>query len=400
MDDDIATRVYSDPLARWFVTEAFKIADTAELVGAAATQLAAAGIPVYRLAYFQLFLHPELLGKSYAWRRGHSVVVAPAPHTLRTESRYLDSPLFQVFEKRKTIRARLETAAPQAAVLQELKADGVTDYIALPLIFSTGQVHALSIASDKAGGFSMNDLDRMFQLQFAFTRIVEVHTLRDTAEYLLDAYVGHAAGRLILSGNIQRRLGQPTIEAVIWYCDLRGFTRASDSMPRDAIVALLNDYFGEMGAAVAGGGGEILKFMGDAMLAIFPVESQTARRETAARAARAAREASRGIAQVNQRRMENRERPIKFGLALHIGEVMFGNIGASARLDFTVIGPAVNHAARLEKLCSAINQPIVLSASLAELLPGAEVMSLGAHALKDIDEKQAVYSLTTTQAAE
>src|SRR5215472_10618486 len=109
MDDDIATRVYSDPLARWFVTEAYKIAETAELVGAAATQLVAAGIPVYRLAYFQLFLHPELLGKSYAWRRGQDVVVSPAPHTLRTESRFLDSPLYLGFEKGKTIRVRLET---------------------------------------------------------------------------------------------------------------------------------------------------------------------------------------------------------------------------------------------------------------------------------------------------
>jgi adenylate cyclase len=240
----------------------------------------------------------------------------------------------------------------------------------------------------------------MFQLQFAFTRIVEVHTLRDTAEYLLDAYVGHAAGRLILSGNVQRRLGQPTIEAVIWYCDLRGFTRASDTMPRDAVIALLNDYFGEMGAAVAAAGGEILKFMGDAMLAIFPVEKPEARRETAGRAARAAAAATRGIAQANQRRTDNRERLIKFGLALHIGEVMFGNIGASARLDFTVIGPAVNHAARLEKLCSAIDQPIILSAALAPLLPATEITSLGAHALKDIDEKQAVYALTTAKAAE
>ncbi|HLW93223.1 MAG TPA: adenylate/guanylate cyclase domain-containing protein [Roseiarcus sp.] len=399
MDDDIAARVYSDPLARWFVTEAYKIADTAELVEAAATHLVAAGIPVYRLAYFQLFLHPELLGKSYAWRRDQKVLVSPAPHTLKTEARYRDSPIALVFEKKRTIRVRLDAVEPQVPVLQELKADGVTDYVALPLIFSNGQIHALSIASDKAGGFSLNDLDRMFQLQFAFTRIVEVHTLRDTAEYLLDAYVGHAAGRLILSGNIQRRLGQPTIEAVIWYCDLRGFTRASDTMPRDAVIALLNDYFGEMGAAVAAAGGEILKFMGDAMLAIFPIDSPEARRETAARAAQAARAATRGVAAVNQGRMEKNERPIRFGLALHIGEVMFGNIGASARLDFTVIGPAVNHAARLEKLCSAINQPIILSAALAALLPAAEVASLGAHALKDIDEKQAVYALTTAQAA-
>ncbi|HXW20496.1 MAG TPA: adenylate/guanylate cyclase domain-containing protein [Roseiarcus sp.] len=398
MDDSIATRVYSDPLARWFVTEAYKIADTAELVGAAAMQLAAAGIPVSRLAYFQLFLHPELLGKSYTWRRGREVAISPAPHSLRAHADYLDNPLPFVLEKRKTIRVRLESVEPQAPVLRELKSDGVTDYVALPLLFSTGQVHALSIGSDRPGGFSVDDLDRMFMLQFAFTRIVEVHTLRDTAEYLLDAYVGRAAGRLILSGNIQRALGQTTIEAVIWYCDLRGFTRASDLMPRDVIVALLNDYFGEMGAAVSKAGGEILKFMGDAMLAIFPIENPSGRSAAAAGAAQAAREALQAVARVNEQRKTKGELAIKFGLALHIGEVMFGNIGASARLDFTVIGPAVNHAARLEKLCSAIDCPVVLSSGLASLLPDGEVASLGRHALKDIDEPQMVYTLGATQA--
>jgi adenylate cyclase len=396
--DDIASPVYSDPLARWFVTEAYKIADTAELVGAAAIQLADAGIPVYRLAYFQLFLHPELLGKSYAWRRGKDVVVSPAPHSLRGQADYLDNPLPYVLEKRKTIRVRLESVEPQAPVLRELKSDGATDYVALPLLFSSGQVHALSVSSDRPGGFSAGDLDRMFLLQFAFTRIVEVHTLRDTAEYLLDAYVGRAAGRLILSGNIQRALGQTTIEAVIWYCDLRGFTRASDSLPREAIVALLNDYFGEMGASVSKAGGEILKFMGDAMLAIFPVDNPSARNAAAARAAHAAREALEAVANVNQQRKQKGERPIKFGLALHIGEVMFGNIGASARLDFTVIGPAVNHAARLEKLCSAIDCPVVLSSAVASLLPPEEVAALGRHILKDIDEPQTVYTLSVGHA--
>ena len=109
----------------------------------------------------------------------------------------------------------------------------------------------------------------MFLLQFAFTRIVEIHSLRDTAVNLLDAYVGRAAGQRILAGEVKRGDGQ-TIEAVIWYCDLRGFTRASDRLPRDAIIALLNDYFDIMGGAVTGAGGEILKFMGDGMLAIFP----------------------------------------------------------------------------------------------------------------------------------
>src|SRR5882757_2296770 len=323
------TTVYTDPLAHWFVTEAYRITDTAALITAAGEQLADAGIPLFRLAYFQLTLHPELAGKSYAWRRGRGVEVSIAPHGLQSETRYRDNPLPVVFEQCKTIRVRLEQVEPQAPVLRELKADGATDYVALPLVFSTGHVDALSVVCDRPGGFSASDLDRMYLLQFAFARIVEVHSLRDTAENLLNAYVGRAAGRRILSGEIQRGTGQ-TIEAVIWYCDLRGFTRASDSLPRDSIIALLNDYFGVMGSVVTEAGGEILKFMGDAMLAIFTVAEPSQRRGTAARVAQAARQASRAIAALNQRRIEKAELPVRFGLALHIGEVMFGNIGASA----------------------------------------------------------------------
>ncbi|MGE3652202.1 MAG: adenylate/guanylate cyclase domain-containing protein, partial [Reyranellaceae bacterium] len=270
MDDDIPGRVYSDPLARWFVTEAYQITDTSRLIARAGEQLVSAGIPLYRLAYFQGTLHPEFAGKGYFWRRGQGVVTQSAGHGLFQADVYRDNPLPAVLEQRKTVRVRLQSIEPQAPVLRQLKEEGATDYVALPLIFSTGHVDALSVVSDKPDGFSATDLDRMFLLQFAFTRLVEVHSLRDTAINLLDAYVGHAAGERILAGEVRRGGGQ-TIEAVIWYCDLRGFTRVSDSLPRDSVITLLNDYFGAMGAAVTGAGGEILKFMGDGMLAMFPI---------------------------------------------------------------------------------------------------------------------------------
>ncbi|HEY4891874.1 MAG TPA: adenylate/guanylate cyclase domain-containing protein, partial [Reyranella sp.] len=339
MDDEIPNRVYGDPLARWFVTEAYRIADTGQLIAAAGEQLVAAGIPLYRLAYFQLTLHPEFAGKAYTWRRGHGVEVGEATHGLMERSEYLDNPLPPVFEQRRTVRVRLEAAEPQAPILKQLKQDGATDYVALPLLFTTGHVDALSVVSDRPGGFSAIDLDRMFQLQFAFTRIVETHSLRDTATNLLDAYVGRAAGQRILAGEVKRGDGQ-TIEAVLWYCDLRGFTRASDRLPRDAIIGLLNDYFSIMGGAVTNAGGEILKFMGDGMLAMLPIASPAERSATAARATEAAVAAFRMIAALNLMRTTVDEPAVRFGLALHVGEVMFGNIGASARLDFTVIGPA------------------------------------------------------------
>lgn len=392
MDDEALTTVYADPLARWFVTEAYRISDTAALISAAGEQLVQAGIPLYRLAYFQATLHPEFAGKGYFWRRGGGVEVYDALHGLFQGPDYLDNPLPSVLEQRKTVRVRLAKAEPRAPILKQLKDEGATDYVALPLLFTNGHVDALSVVSDQPEGFSARDLDRMFQLQFAFTRIVETHSLRDMAANLLDAYVGRAAGRRILAGEVKRGDGQ-TIEAVIWYSDLRGFTRASDTLPRDSVIALLNDYFGAMGEAVTAAGGEILKFMGDGMLAMFPVSSPADRCATAARAVGAADAARGAIAACNLARVAVDQPPVHFGLALHVGEVMFGNIGASARLDFTVIGPAVNHAARLEKLCAQLDRPVVLSHALAALLPGHDIVPLGRHALKDIDQPQPVYGL-------
>jgi adenylate cyclase len=397
MEDDIAKRVYSDPVARWFVTEAYRITDTAELVAAAGEQLVLAGIPLYRLAYFQITLHPEFAGKGYVWRRGRGVEVGIRHHSDNQDAEYRDNPLPVVFEQQKTVRVRIQQVEPQAPLLKELKTEGATDYVALPLIFSTGHVDALSVVSDHPDGFSMSDLDRMFLLQFAFTRIVETHSLRDTAVNLLNAYVGRAAGQRILAGEVHRGDGQ-TIDAVIWICDLRGFTRASDALPRDTIIALLNDYFDSMGAIVTDAGGEILKFMGDGMLAIFPVADGGDVAETARRAARAAASVSDAMLVLNRIRSAAGEPTVRFGLALHIGEVMFGNIGASQRLDFTVIGPAVNHAARLEKLCSVLDRPVILSGAMASLLPEAEIQPLGRHALKDIDEPQTVFGLRTPAA--
>lgn len=392
MDDGIPNSVYRDPLALWFVTEAYRIADTGELVGAAGERLLAAGIPLSRLAYFQFTLHPEFDGKAYFWRRGRGVEVGVAPPGLRQRTEYLDNPLPKVFEERKTIRVNLAEVEPQAPILKQLKSEGATDYVALPLLFTTGHVQALSIVSDGPGGFSTADLDRMFLLQFAFTRIVEIHSLRDTAESLLDAYVGRTAGRRILAGEVKRGDGR-TIEAVIWYSDLRGFTRASDRLPRDAVITLLNDYFGATGEAVTAAGGEILKFMGDGMLAMFPVPSAAERASIATRALWAAASAAETIATLNVARAAAGEAEVRFGLALHIGEVMFGNIGASKRLDFTVIGPAVNFTSRLEKLCAELNRSLIVSDAMARLLPQNAIGSLGRHALKDIDEPHEVYGV-------
>jgi adenylate cyclase len=202
--------------------------------------------------------------------------------------------------------------------------------------------------------------------------------------------VGHRTGERVLSGAIQRGAAQ-TIQAVIWFCDLRGFTALADSLPRDRLIAMLNDYFEEVVAAVVGEGGEALKFMGDGMLAIFELNADEAPSDRCAAALRAARIAFEKIVARNLERTAAGEPEIRFGLALHLGAVTYGNIGAPNRLDFTVIGPAVNHAARLEKLASELGRHVVTSASFAAAAHGS-FESLGRHYLRGVTEPQEVFA--------
>ena len=391
MDEDIAQRVYSDPVARWFVTEAFRITDTGQLVAAAGEQLVLAGIPLYRLAYFQLTLHPQFQGTAWFWRRGRGVESGTRPHGDNQDSEYRDNPLPTVFEQQRIVRVRLDQVEPQAPLLQQLKAEGATDYVAIPLLFTNGHVDALSVVSDRTGGFSTTDLDRMYQLQFAFTRIVEIHSLRDTAANLLDAYVGRAAGQRILAGEVKRGDGQ-SIEAVIWYCDLRGFTALSDATPAEEVVRILDRYFDAMATPIDREAGEVLKFVGDAVLAIFPIGSDPPA-AVCERALAATRDARRNIAAINRDRAARNEAPIGYGIAMHVGEVMYGNVGALHRLDFTVIGAPVNEACRVEALTRTLDVDVLLTDAFVAASGAKDFPSVGRHPLKGVSTLREVFAL-------
>jgi adenylate cyclase len=221
---------------------------------------------------------------------------------------------------------------------------------------------------------------------------VELQSTRRVAQQLLDTYVGHRTGERVLSGAIRRGTGE-AIRAVIWYCDIRGFTTLADSMARDEVISLLNDFFETMVDAVAAEGGETLKFVGDAMLAIFDLRGEEVANRCGA-AMRAARAAIAKIAERNAERAATGRPQIRFGLALHLGEVSYGNIGAANRLDFTVIGPAVNHAARLEKLASELGRPLVASASFVAGC-SEPMTNLGKFQLRGVLEPQDVFAPAT-----
>ena len=227
---------------------------------------------------------------------------------------------------------------PDIPVLRDLAAAGATDYVAHPLLFSDGTIHVVTWATDRPTGFTPEQIGELVSVVAPLARVAEIRALRRTASNVIETYVGNQTGERILAGKI-RRGHVETIRAAIWLSDMRSFTTLAERLPPQALVDLLNQYFDCQVPVIASRGGEILKFMGDGLLAIFPVAEGEQPGEVCARAMDSAREARARVDELNAHRTGE---PIRFGLALHLGQVMYGNIGGGNRLDFTCIGPAVN----------------------------------------------------------
>ena len=275
-----------------------------------------------------------------------------------------------VMETGRTIRRRLEDpdCPSDFVILDELRAEGVTDYLIQPLEFSDGQIHAISWTTTRPGGFSDADLAALEAIRRPLARLTEIYALRRVLATLLATYVGRSTGQRILEGRI-RRGDIERIHAVILLADLRGFTRLSDTLPGDRVIELLNGWFDALVPAIEAAGGEVLKFIGDGLLAIFPVGAEPATACGAALAAvGAAREA---LAAFNAGLRARGQAELRYGMALHRGEVLYGNIGSATRLDFTTIGPAVNLTARLETLARDLGRDLLVSAAFAAHCPDA-----------------------------
>jgi len=356
-------------------------------------RIVAAGIPLWRAFCSVATLHPQVVASAYTWRREDpGAIRRAAPHAFTESPEWTRSPVAELKRTGRLIRRKIcdPGCLLDYPIVEELRAAGGTDYVAMPMICSSGEINTISWATTRPGGFSEPELADLTAIADALAIIVELQSTRRVARYLLDTYVGHRTGERVLSGAITRG-SQETIHAVIWYCDLRGFTTLTDSLAKDRVIALLNEYFEIVVDALAAEGGEALKFIGDAMLAIFELESQS---EVAARCRAALRAAAVVRAKIQERNLARRdvgEPEIRFGLALHLGEVSYGNIGAPNRLDFTVVGPAVNHASRLEKLAGELGREVVTSASFA-LASGAEMEHLGRHHLKGVRNEQEVFA--------
>src|SRR5579883_1396012 len=256
-------------LSEWLVDGARSAANPPRMMAETCERMVAAGLPLWRIGVFVRTLHPDVAGRNLIWRPGAEVVVGSANYEMLESAEFLNNPLAIVFAERREVRARMDGPdAKRFPLFDDLRAEGVTDYIALPLLTMDGSAHASSWTTRQAGGFTDAQLQAIRELIPPLARLIEATQLRFKSSILLDTYVGNRAGGRILAGQI-RRVHAETMDAVIWLSDLRGFTALSDRLPAETMIDILNQYFDCQVSAIAAHGGEVLKFMGDGLLAVF-----------------------------------------------------------------------------------------------------------------------------------
>jgi len=379
-------------IADWLIDGARSSIGSPQMVADMCERLVRAGLPLWRVGIFVRTLHPDVLGVNFIWKPGAEVAFGTADFDFLESPEFLNSPLAIVFGEGREVRRRIgDPEGRRFPVFDDMRAEGVTDYIALPLHATDGTIHATSWTTRHVGGFGDEQLDGLRSLMPALARVVEIANHRRKASILLDTYVGSRAGERILGGQIRRGHAE-TMHAAIWLSDLRGFTALSDRLPAETVVDILNHYFDCLVSAIRSHGGEVLKFMGDGLLAVFPIAEQPGdTEEVCAQVLEAARESRASVLAMEYPIGETVER-FRFGLALHVGKILYGNIGGGNRLDFTCIGPAVNLAARLEKIAGRLHRTIVASAPFARASAG-EWDDLGDFPIAGFARAERVYGL-------
>jgi adenylate cyclase len=381
-----------DGLNAWLIDGARSALTPTAVLSETCGRLVRAGLPLWRVAVFVSTLHPDVFGRRFLWRPGADVLVTSADLDIVERPDFINNPVGIIYSTGTELRYRLDDPASRhVPFLDEMRAEDVTDYIALPMHFTDGTTHVASWTTRHPDGFSDEHLAALRTIIVPFSRIAEIWALRRTAASLLDTYVGNSAGERIMAGQIRRGHAE-AMQAAIWLSDLRGFTALSDRLEAETVVDILNRYFDCQVPAIRKQGGEILKFMGDGLLAVFPIAKDSGNLgEVCARVLDAAREARAAVIALNYPRGEAVER-FRFGVALHIGGILFGNIGGTGRLDFTCIGPAVNLAARLEKITGRLGRTVVASSAFAGASTD-EWTDLGEFPIAGLSSAQRVYGL-------
>ena len=412
MDDTVPDRSEApgttDPLSveaigDWLDAQGLAKTDIEPLFGGFCERLVEAGMALNRTYLGMRTLHPSVAALEYVWHRGGGVAVESFRHEVAGQSaNWKASPHYYMLEADvPVLRRRL--VGPDACLdfrlLEDLEAQGVTDYIATMVAFGLGGITKertgmiASWASDDPAGFSDAEAAAIERLQPRLGLALSATLAQQVAVNLLDTYVGTSVGERILRGEIRRGF-MDVIPSVILYADLQGFTTFSDRAPKDEVVAALNNFFDCMVRPVQANGGDVLKFLGDGLLAVFNVEGADPD-ALCGRALAAAVESLDGVARLNLDRAAAGAPVMALDVALHLGEVMFGNVGAEDRLDFTVIGPAVNEASRIEALCGEVGHNLLVSEAFAHAAASSasRLVSIGAHRLRGVGTAQELFTL-------
>jgi adenylate cyclase len=395
-------------LTRWLLRHGLTDDSEQALIEGFCARLLAKGVRLVRAGFATELLHPLFESRAYFWRRGQPIERQDMSREAMGEDsdEWLKSPFRHIIEQpatgdrlTKELRRRLadDYERGEFPLLDRFRDEGMTDYLAMAVRFgpdaSLGKVDGLvcSWATDRPGGFSAQQLDLLRRLIPAFAIAYKAISTVQAGRVLMSTYLGADPGRRVLDGEIARGKVE-TVRAVLWYSDLQGFTRIADTISHEELLGFLNDYAECVVKAVSLHGGDVLKFMGDGILAMFPLaEGDTA----CAKALDAAVFLRRKLEHLNGRRRAE-ERPVaETYLALHVGEVLYGNIGARERLDFTVIGPAVNEVARIEALCRSLDQWLIVSAAFADAAGEARgrLVGLGRYALRGVRRPDELFTL-------
>ena len=395
-------------LHTWVVREGISGAAAATLFDGLCQRLVIGGVPLWRAFVGMPTLHPQWGGYSYTWRRDLNAI-EPSQFGRGDEYEQIlqNSPFGHLIRQMENaahpwLYLRRRLVGPEARldfpILKELAAAGASDYFAEVVRFgadgdpSHGTGIGYSFATDLPGGFHDDDLVLLRAVLPAVSLAMMTHAGHTIASGLLGAYLGGDAGGRVHAGAVERGSVE-SVRAVLWYADVRGFTAIADTTPGLVVIELLNAIFETLTASLRRRGGQVLKFLGDGMLAIFPFVDAT-QDETCSQALDAAVEAMAGLDRLNAARQEAGKPIAAVDLALHLGEVLYGNVGAVDRLDFTVIGPAVNEVARIETLCEPLGRKVLISAELAAVVGNRRRLEpLGYHMLRGVREPREIYGL-------
>jgi adenylate cyclase len=374
-------------LRDWLMTRALKMEDMGEVVCEIANRLNAIGVPVDRMTTAVESLHSEYAGVGRYWEKGQDTRIVYFPHVGRIEDLYLESPIYYVHQTREWLHLDLSRTSDHLfGIIPDLKQSGYTHYLCVPLFFTNGSGNALSFATKATEGFTLSHLR---VLRIVIPIITLITELRATSRHLNDVlriYVGDEPHREILKGVIRR--GQVSrIRSAILVADMRHYTRISSLLSPEETVALLNDYFDYLVPPIEALGGEVLKYMGDGLLAIFRDDGGD-KGESAQKALQAARSI---LHRVHEARvLGSSVYPVEVGISLHHGEAAYGNVGSGTRLDFTVISRDVNMASRVARLNKALHQPLLMTHTFAHRLPEKPIFLTKAE-LDGLDETVELY---------